>query len=1301
MRSGSNDNPNFDINHQIDSLSEMAVRYLISQILIELSKISAQVPVEVFGVNNFWLQQETTAKLELQSQENLDRINQIKAMFGWTKEDELAINENADVSQLQEIEGVYWQLLKDKVPHLESIANFPQRWADFRRYLVPISSKGNLVLLMRDVCEYFNLIINDPQNKRLDQSLTEFPPSKEFLACEDGSKQRLEEAKRIFCTPENAAEFLDGYNFAIGSVVEQLRSDVPEGNHIHIKPFLEYSFGLLPKKYIKDSFFMSPSGSVDPAKVLKCSLEFVNELKKFWKEQCDDNEIFSVIANCAEQCKSALISDNNETYNTLYANIGSQLNKLGINENNIFTPDDDGQFVLDLVWLNKQREVVKTNRLNSFTELCRKYQVPTSSMQIDDATDQSNDHNQSGSEDGDVVMENAENKKSRSNNIKAEAENLVGHLESLDPSRQLRAINYLWLSSFLPKNDNNNSDNHLLFIRAIYDLGKNAEDKDIIQEATNKLGKIKNDPLLNLDEHQKSRVQDIIERLGTDKFKNLFAACYYQGLISKIPVGVGIDENGQLTANQEQNNQIFKAAIEADLNKAVVKLAGLKNADGTNIFDVNKMFYPSPFDDDEGEFYPPLHLAVIAKADNVVRALISIGADVNAQTTLNKNTPLIIAVVLGRTPDIVDALCKNCDIEWINVKASTAMLNAVHYGRLDLIDVLASNGSQIDGYNYEGSRIHYLVYAIEQGKFDSAKKILEINNKYNGNYLSETSKVLAAHQAIKSDNAADSLEVFESLLKIGVGFDLTIKKSTLLEIIVCSSNRSFLELAIKVNSSQDFHNKILSIACSGARYNKVKYLLNTLQFNLNSPDQFPKHPLIIAIESQKENKKINKLINIFLEKGVDPNQIFTIDNQHMFALEYAASLDKYEVVEHLIAKGADISCCFEEGTDQKLDGNGETQFNLKSSFKDNKNIAEFLENVKKFIKASYDGNLDVVVNALNNNPEIINAKDNDKTALLNACNQGKECVVRFLLGFGAEMECCFDKNGAVIAGVNEPISELLYSSYGLINDCVRGDFKGVKNLLNDKRFLFVNSKDKSLGSPLEIVCYIASDQYQQDEELILSIVKSLISKGANIFNCVKNNEINELVVNEPIRDLLIATKKFISAVVSNNLSEVSKILENGNDFLINSTNKEGKPVLHLAIESGSQEMVEFLLRKNPDIINAKDHLGNSALHCCVLSVNNKKYDIAKLLIERGINYDSKNEFGQTALDLCKNAMMSLLIEHSINEVESKKRSSENTDDEPAPKRQHADDKNQSPPSSPLRGSVVAVNRGQDPGKQPG
>jgi ankyrin repeat protein len=92
-----------------------------------------------------------------------------------------------------------------------------------------------------------------------------------------------------------------------------------------------------------------------------------------------------------------------------------------------------------------------------------------------------------------------------------------------------------------------------------------------------------------------------------------------------------------------------------------------------------------------------------------------------------------------------------------------------------------------------------------------------------------------------------------------------------------------------------------------------------------------------------------------------------------------------------------------------------------------------------------------------------------------------------------------------------------------------------------------------------------------------------------------------------------------------------------------------RTVLHEAAESGSYNLVRFILRKYPSLVHEKTKHGWTALH---IASERDSAQIVGELLKLGIDIDAVNEYGRTALHLAaangSKEIVGILKEHHAN-----------------------------------------------------
>ena len=133
------------------------------------------------------------------------------------------------------------------------------------------------------------------------------------------------------------------------------------------------------------------------------------------------------------------------------------------------------------------------------------------------------------------------------------------------------------------------------------------------------------------------------------------------------------------------------------------------------------------------------------------------------------------------------------------------------------------------------------------------------------------------------------------------------------------------------------------------------------------------------------------------------------------------------------------------------------------------------------------------------------------------------------------------------------------------------------------------------------------------------IVKVLLENGADFY--ASNNE--------DVRAIDYLTNREI----------VQMILDAG--FDINNRNKKNQTMLHIATKS---KLLDFILQKNPENMNATDLYGNIPLHQAVLQNN---YDNIKILIDNKSDVFARNSSNLSPLGLAKHVKQAYNYDNQV------------------------------------------------------
>ncbi|MGR3302530.1 MAG: ankyrin repeat domain-containing protein [Candidatus Scalindua sp.] len=582
----------------------------------------------------------------------------------------------------------------------------------------------------------------------------------------------------------------------------------------------------------------------------------------------------------------------------------------------------------------------------------------------------------------------------------------------------------------------------------------------------------------------------------------------------------------------------------------------------------------------------PIHYAAKNGQKAVLEVLIENGANVNIHTTGSLRTytgctPLHWAALNGHK-EIIDILLSNgAELESQTTHGKTPLHLAVKSGNKDIVQLLLLKGANV---NIADSQGHTPLHYAKDGEL---KKLLDIEGGV---------KISDLLNAIKEENLKKINEILKkspSLAKAETGspygntvFNKAIEHNNI-EIV-----KLFIQAGIDVNYKINNGDFPLEIALGYKINPDIAKLLIENGADVNITERYSQEPMLQKAMGRRDSE----LVRMMVEKGADVNKASPARGTPLdMALNYSRS---DEIIRIFIENGADIS--------------GE------------KGI-EYLE------KAVERKNYETVLLLLENGVDV---KGDKGRAIFEKAFQESFSVNKKIIQ-------CLVKNGVDFKGVRNRSGQniLHYSlisgrhSFSLgngpifkirFNEKDQIDKEFIKDVI--RKIADINAKDRQGKSPLHYA--IASND--------LELISFLINNGADV-NTYDNNgntlfHAIALWKNEELLELLIQKGGDINKPNNDGLTPIQYLAFYGADILQIIETKGGTSGSTLidALIKGDIEKVRTKIIDDPEKIKLLDRAGNSLLHYAIGSEN---YNLAKFLIEKGIDLNRKNNNGIIALDL--------------------------------------------------------------------
>ena len=607
-----------------------------------------------------------------------------------------------------------------------------------------------------------------------------------------------------------------------------------------------------------------------------------------------------------------------------------------------------------------------------------------------------------------------------------------------------------------------------------------------------------------------------------------------------------------------------------------------------------------------------LHAAAIEGHVDVIELLLTNGADINAESETGA-TPLVLAAENGKLETlqfILQHKDKIANIEAKGVGGGTALHVAAREGHVDIIELLFTNGADINAESETGATP--LVLAAENGKIEALQFILQHKDKIVNIEARGAGGGTALHVAAIKGHA----DVIELLLTNGA--DINAESETGATPLVLAAENGKIEALQFILQHKD---KIVNIEARGAGggtalhvaaikgHADVIELLLTNGADINAESETGATPLVLAAE----NGKIEALQFILQHKDK------TVDIEAKgagggTALHAAAIGGHVDVIELLLTNGADINAESETGA-------------------------------TPLVLAAENGQLEALRFILQHKDKTVNIEAKGAgggTALHVAARKGHLNIIELLL-----------TNGADINAVSET------GATPLVLSAQSGKLEALLFVLQHKdKITDIDAKGAGGGTALHVA---AQEGYSE-------IIESLLVSGADI-NASANDGETPLITAaahgklEALRIILQHKDKAVNieakrargitalhaAAVKDHVDIIELLLTNGAD--INAECDTGATPLVLAAENGKLEALKFILQHKDKIVNveAKGAGGGTALHVAAYGGHS---EIIELLLANGVDVNATDDDSDTPLSLAvikrQHKAIKLLLQEGAN-----------------------------------------------------
>ncbi|KAF5281785.1 hypothetical protein FQR65_LT14532 [Abscondita terminalis] len=657
----------------------------------------------------------------------------------------------------------------------------------------------------------------------------------------------------------------------------------------------------------------------------------------------------------------------------------------------------------------------------------------------------------------------------------------------------------------------------------------------------------------------------------------------------------------------------------------------------------------------DNKLYTCLHYAAQQKDVFVIRELIYRHAYVNERNE-EGDTPLVVALKLGRTAEVVRVLMAN----GADVNVSDCLHYAVTWGRVQIVKDLLERGADINKKNQDG--VPVLMHAITNNRTKVA--VFLIRQGADVNAVDDLGSSVLHRAALLNER-----HVIRELVSRGAEIDKHDSDGNT-PLLIALKNSHVAAVKILLSLGADVTDPAcLHLALSLGRFDVARKFL--VAHDVNCLDSEGNTPLIISMKHAT-----HKVTRLLLNSGAD---IFATNKSGLSALHYAAKFGFENFLTELIRRGADV--------------------NQETKSGDTPLLLHVMENSRKgVVKLLIDNGADVcaveaetgnscmhylvdkceidVIGDLAKAGADINVRNRDgNTPLHCAVRFGNCTLVKLLLSFGADSNVHDSIDGntclhwAVALNRDDYVQVLV--EYGA--DVNSKNNNGETPLVYARRFGRNNHERimTDTGRDFTILCQAVKkgsiytvrkllkddfdiDKKNDDGETLLMIALRngevgvadyLIARGASL-NLRNNRGVSSLHYAASTGDIINVRRHldsgvdvditdnrgdtpFIIACYSRNRHVVELLLSMNARLELSPLTNPKQTCLHFAVEAGWDNVVSQILDSG-FYVDKRNSNGSTAL---LKAIHYKYSHIATLLLERGADPAAADESRATCLHL--------------------------------------------------------------------